>query len=365
MMLFMFFSLVNARVHELMSTAPDHLKRISDSNSEAVHEIVIAVQQRNIDVIEEMLLRKSNPGIFTLKIIEVSRSIFSIGHDEYRKWLTYEEVGALTTNEAAHTAITFWLDSEVDISTEWVSPRLDYIKARAPIHVWERLLTAKYSKYKDLSKDGEVHYNVADKYSLPDHLTSHIQHIFGTVQFPPRIADKHVRIDRNELSENRKLRVRTTSTTPVTVSYLNSLYGITSNYVSNPTFTQAVFETNNESFSQYDLLVFQSYYGLTVQAAQTPYGHAAPSSACFKYGNCGEGNLDVQYMMGVAQNVPTIYWYTTSTTNVFLSWILAVSSATKPPLVNSISWGQLEIVSKLTNSFSSNYPFTRVCRYLR
>jgi hypothetical protein len=62
-----FFSFANARVHEIMGTAPNHLKRISDSNSETDHEIVIAVHQRNIEVIEKMLLRKSTPG--KLKLI--------------------------------------------------------------------------------------------------------------------------------------------------------------------------------------------------------------------------------------------------------------------------------------------------------
>jgi hypothetical protein len=244
-----------------------------------------------------------------------------------------------------------WLRSEVDIGGHWESPRRDYIRAQAPIHVWERLLKAKFSKYQDLSRDRAVHYDIADKYTLPSHLTQHIEHIFGTVQIPPRSAEKQKRIHQNVLSESRQLKVRTTSTTPVTVSYLKSLYGITDNFVSNPTFSQAVFETANESFSQNDLFVFQSYYKLLVKAALAPYGHSAPSSACLKYGNCGEGNLDVQYIMGVAQNVPTIYWYSTGS-DPFLSWILQVSSATQPPLVNSISWGEFECVSCLLWFFS-------------
>ena len=78
MLLFVSFflrSFANSRIHEVMGTAPNHLKRVSDSNSDTVHEIVIAVQQRNLEVIEKMLLLKSTPGITTLTYLASSMGI--------------------------------------------------------------------------------------------------------------------------------------------------------------------------------------------------------------------------------------------------------------------------------------------------
>jgi len=259
--------------------------------------------------------------------------------------MTFAEIGELTENGPAYAAITAWLNSEVEVFKIWESPRRDYIKAHAPIRVWERLLKAKYSKYQDLSKSEEVYYDIAAEYTMPSSLTDHVEYIFGTVQIPLGSVETP-KLHNDELNGNRKVRVRTAATTPVTVSYLNSLYDISSNVVANPTFSQAVFETSNESFSQADLYTFQKYYGLEIKAADAPFGCSTTSNACASYGNCYEGNLDVQYIMGVAQNVSTVYWYT-SDSDPFLAWILAVANATEPPLVNSISWGSIECVSNL------------------
>ena len=59
-----------------------------------------------------------------------------------------------------------------------------------------------------------------------------------------------------------------------------------------------------------------------------------------------EGNLDMQYIMGVAQNVASLYWYI-GDNNPFLAWILDVAASTSPPQVNSISWGSVEAVKQL------------------
>jgi len=57
---------------------------------------------------------------------------------------------------------------------------------------------------------------------------------------------------------------------------------------------------------------------------------------------CGEANLDVQYMMAVAQGAPTTYWYAPGDVEPFVDWIMKVSDKTNPPLVHSISYGGYE-----------------------
>ena len=110
---------------------------------------------------------------------------------------------------------------------------------------------------------------------------------------------------------------------------------------------QSVFQTNSEHFSQSDLSNFQGRYGLTMQAAQAPFGFETTTTQCSTNGgtpSCSEGNLDTQYIMGVAQNVATIYWYVAST-NPFVSWITSVANDANPPQSNSISWGSVEQVN--------------------
>jgi subtilase family serine protease len=57
--------------------------------------------------------------------------------------------------------------------------------------------------------------------------------------------------------------------------------------------------------------------------------------------DCFEGNLDIQYIMGVAQNTTSVYWYTAGG-NPFVEWIEEVENDDDPPKVNSISWGVTE-----------------------
>jgi hypothetical protein len=190
-----------------------------------------------------------------------------------------------------------------------------------------------------VTKKKPTFHNIADQYSIPVELVGHVSCLFNTVQIP--VIDKKVHIKNNqEISKNGKQ--LKDSVEPVTVPFLNELYQITDNFVTDATFSQAVFETGWQEFSQHDLNLFQTEYGLHVQPAEDPSDMGY--YYCF---NCYEGNLDLQYIMGIAQNVPTVYWYTQYDyyTDPFLSWILSVANATDPPLVNSISWASYEYVS--------------------
>lgn len=65
-----------------------------------------------------------------------------------------------------------------------------------------------------------------------------------------------------------------------------------------PSLSQAVFETDSESMSQSDLRLFQQHFSLPVQAAV--FMNATNDATCTTNA-CGEGNLDIQYIMGIAQ----------------------------------------------------------------
>ena len=58
------------------------------------------------------------------------------------------------------------------------------------------------------------------------------------------------------------------------------------------------------------------------------------------------GNLDIQYIMGVAQNTASIYWYEAGTPYLdpFVQWVTDIANSPNPPLVNSMSWGSSELV---------------------
>jgi tripeptidyl-peptidase-1 len=76
-------------------------------------------------------------------------------------------------------------------------------------------------------------------------------------------------------------------------------------------------------------------------------------SACANDVNdCIEANLDVQYIMAVAQNVSTVFYYWTGS-DVWLSWISTVADMEDPPDVFSISYGSYE--STIPSSYLSAF----------
>lgn len=79
-----------------------------------------------------------------------------------------------------------------------------------------------------------------------------------------------------------------------------------------------------------------------------PTGHSQDTT-CLPGQICGEANLDVQYITGIAQNTATIYVYEdTSTADTFVQYLLDIESQIVNKVVsqsNSISYGGNEYVS--------------------
>ena len=109
--------------------------------------------------------------------------------------------------------------------------------------------------------------------------------------------------------------------------------------------TESVFETSTESFSPTDLTQFQQTYGLTVQAANDVGGQEVTTCNTNSFGNtnggCYEGNLDIQYIMGMAQVTTATYYYVSSS-DPFNTYLANLGDMTNPIMVNSISWGSYE-----------------------
>jgi hypothetical protein len=334
-------SAVAAKFHVMSKIIPrsTFVKR-AEAESDAVHELVFAVQQRNLVEFDKMLLERSTPC-----------------NPLYQKWLTFEEVGRITSNPEGAEQVKSWLKTH-DIEVTWSSAHQDYLKASAPISKWEKLLDTKFYLWEDQSrttmKEHQRKMHRAEEYSLPEDMKSHLSAVFNTVQVPPVFSPKYHRA--GVALEEQKLKTSFTVTPVkhlrgnkkvtaqgfVTVEFLNDYYQISSNDGS-PSMSQSVFETAEEYFSPTDLEIFQTNYSLPLQAADDQYGF---STADCTNNDCYEGNLDVQYMMGIAQQTTTIYWYVTdeSTTDPFVAWVTDIADMDNPPLTNSMSWGSTEQV---------------------
>ena len=347
----------------------------------AAHEVVIAITQKNLKFIEAETLEIATPT-----------------SPRYQNWYSKKEIGELTKNDESAEAVRAWLLSE-GVTITWESVYREYCKATASVATWERLLQTTFSVYEDTqigsartrrgrksssssSGGGNSPYLFVRslEYSLPHALAPHVFAIFNTAQVPPIISQKYHRnpaavvggeggdirgaggggdgssssVFKTVMSIDETLPSPSASLSPpslpgsggggsgsVTVSFLDSYYKINSNLGSKKQ-NQSVFETSNEYFSQNDLSQFQSTYGLTLQAAVSIGGfETASCSSSGSPTNCEEGNLDIQYIMGVSQVTTSYYWYVGGS-DPFTSWITEVAGEVAPCHANSISWGTTE-----------------------
>jgi Pro-kumamolisin, activation domain len=108
------------------------LSRQHSVPSDLTHEVVIAVKQRNLDVLEDQLLRRSTPG-----------------SELYQHWLTHDEIGELVANHEGADAVLRWLAQHPQVTAVEVTPHRDFIHATAPVAQWERLLSTKFHVFED------------------------------------------------------------------------------------------------------------------------------------------------------------------------------------------------------------------------
>jgi hypothetical protein len=88
-------AVVNAAdVSVLRESMPDRMGFVAHSkpHTNTTHEIIFALKQLNLDVLEHEVLERATPGT-----------------SKYQQWMSFEEVGALIRNPAAYEAVSGWL----------------------------------------------------------------------------------------------------------------------------------------------------------------------------------------------------------------------------------------------------------------
>eukprot|EP01036_Dinobryon_divergens_P030826 gene30826-40129_t len=327
----------------------------------------------------------------------------------YGKHWIKSQVVDLTANKEGYNALINYLHSKSDIVIGRQTLYGEYIFAKAPVHVWEDVFATTFHTY-EVIPDGSKNEGLkqiirCEEYSLPVELDGHVSTVLNTVQFhganvvqntynrdsniPATFSKQRKSFERSYLPPEEfspvdsviesQVKSKPTATTNalfssqaqtptrqptntrqptptaqpsslyavgyVTPKFINRYYNVSSN-TGTLQVSQAVYETNYEGYSPSDLTMFQNTFGLPLQSP-------IELSSFFKYHNCTyrdcfQGNLDLQYIMGIAQNVDTTYYYSPIDQYDFLSnWITSVSNTATPANVYSIGWSTDELyVSK-------------------
>jgi tripeptidyl-peptidase-1 len=299
---------------EMMKLSQRNDIRISRrANPDVMHTVIFARKQNNVEILEHILNEVSDPM-----------------NARYGRHLSKEEVNAMIANPEGRRAIEDFLRSH-NIRLKPSSSDDVYIEAVAPVKRWEEILEAEFFEFSH-TRDPTRVFVRSLSYSLPQHLQEHVHAVFNTVQLPTSI------MDRPELVEAPETATMYGYTTP---PLLNRVYNIRSNTGNNLT-TQAIYGNLYQSVSPSDLSKFQAAFELPQQAITAAEGGHVTENACSSgIADCLEANLDAEYLMAVAQGVPTQYYYW-SGEDVWLDWIMTVARMEQPPAVFTISYGSYE-----------------------
>jgi tripeptidyl-peptidase-1 len=248
------------------------------------------------------------------------------GSPNYGNFLNQDEVKSTFYDQANTKIVEDWLSSlNIDFST---TLKGDYVSVTAPVHALEQLLNAQFHDFTSAVAKRSI--KRTQGLLLPREITDAIDFVGHTITFPAAKAKFGVHKVNARQSGN------------VNPALLTQYYGIKNTVVKSSKATQALFEALGQDFSPQDLSMFQQNNNLNNNAVSNVIGPNDPTQCAADPNNCGEANLDVQYIMAIAQDAPTTYWsIDANSQDPFLDWAVALGNTTNPPLVHSISYGSI------------------------
>jgi hypothetical protein len=259
---------------------------------------------------------------------------------QYGRYLSFDEIVALTRDDASRAEVIAWLQNECGASSINVSRGLDWISATAPKDTVETCLSTTFALYAPLDADAAAAIVRAETYTVPPRLAAKITTISSITRFPD-LSKKRSAASARSLSDSPNV------TTP---TLLASFYSIDLSPVANgAAATQAVYE-QGQSFFPSDLAAFQRLYNITGATPVTKIIGTAnqPGDCDINPGPCIEGELDTQYISSIAAGADLTYYAYDSSAS-YPDYIKAVSNDPKCALVHSMSYGA-------SNAF---FPFPR------
>ena len=154
-----------------------HLRKSRRAEADALHTVVFARKQRNMDKLKQILLEVSTPG-----------------SPSYGQHMSREEVAEMSAFPEAEEAIRRFV-AEQGAEVTRVTLYGDYVFAQAPVRVWEDAFQTEFFEFEDLSKQGRrrnmrKHINSGSTiiralhYSLPEELLPYVSAVFKTAQLP-------------------------------------------------------------------------------------------------------------------------------------------------------------------------------------
>jgi tripeptidyl-peptidase-1 len=288
-------------------TVPTEWISMGAANAEHEIKFLIALKQRNIEQLEQILAQVSDPE-----------------SPQYGQYLSIQDLtNLLAPAEEDIAAVVSWLESH-DISDYVLNTNKDFISVNAPVHKVESLLQVEFHAFKSQERK-RVHVTSLSPLSIPRTLHGKIDLISHINGFPMPRKQRPTAQGRDVLST-------------ITPDVLRTRYNVSSTAVGgHPNNTQAVAEFQEQYYSTADLKQFMQTYSAKYAKSYTVhlYGNNDESDPGV------EASLDIQYILGVAPLVPTWFWSNDPFDfwSDITAWVAQLANDTNCPLVHSVSYG--------------------------
>jgi len=321
------------RVHDRRDSVPAGFTLIDAASPDTVLDLRIALAQSNPAGLEEALYDVSTPS-----------------SPNYGQHLSKAEA-ALYVAPAAETlsAINTWLQ-ENDIVATTLTPAGDWLGFQVPVNKANELFDADFSVFVHESTGKQTIRTLS--YSIPEDLVDHLRVVYPTVTFPsyrsklPTVTSVSTNSKR---AGRREEDVASSCADTITPSCLQSLYNIPSTPATQSSNTLGVSGFEDQYANQADLQTFLSEYrtdmsDTTTFTVETLDGGSDPQDGS----DAGdEANLDTQYTVGLATNVPVVFISVGENNNDgdldgFLDIINYLLDQDAPPQVLTTSYGDQE-----------------------
>ncbi|KAI0261746.1 subtilisin-like protein [Gloeopeniophorella convolvens] len=372
------------RLHERRDSAPHGFALTSPAADEAPLRLRLALTPNDIQGLQDRLLDVSTPGSAV-----------------YGNHLSKEEVGAYVTPKTETVAaVNAWL-SENGLNGTTVSPYGDWIAIQTTVGQANELFATQFSEF-TYEETGEKSIRTL-QYSIPAVLKGHLELVHPTITFPPpkrgqlpvashpvdfrhrhhstTTSQSSTRSSSQSSSVSSSGSATSSSTSPpastsipsapascdtaITPTCVQELYGIPSTLATESSNQIAVSGFIGQYANQADLKTFLTTFRKDLPSTntftlQTLDGGSNPQSSS----QAGEeADLDVQYTVGLASGVPTVFIsvgdnFQDGDLEGFLDIVNSLLSEDSTPQVFTTSYGQDEntisaaLASKLCNAYA-------------
>lgn len=323
LLLLLFFAAVSSASASAVAT---HWKAVARAPPSATVPLLFALRQRNISELMRIADAVSDP---------LSKS--------YGRYLSLEELHSLVGDAAAAEGAVAWLRAH-GFSSIVLYPHAGFVSAEHSAGHLQELFSARVFAFEHLLEENGRHLLRAHEHTIPEDLAQFVEAVFGLSDFPLVSTISPFVVAFDDDNETMAPQSEPEEITPTVLRKWYGLGELADTVVADKRSTQSLFEALEQYYSPKDLDLFQSRFGLHRNDIARVVGKNEPEVCEISPRHCAEGELDVEYVMAIAQDAPTTYWSMSGvSSDLFHQWILAVGEDADPPFVHSISYGGPEL----------------------